>query len=98
MLAATQNEKSKVVVKRSSKTLFDMLRQNESGYFFKTTRPSVHTKPVNPLTETACFWNRYLELLLIPVHTIPGKQIRRFKNVQIRVDQARFTKRTEWNS
>lgn len=72
MLAATQNEKSKgkkrqFAVKRSSKTLFDMPRQNESGSFlnhilFKTTRPSVVTKPVNPLTETACFWNDYLEL------------------------------------
>ena len=41
--------------------------------FFRTTRPSVRTKPVNPLTETACFWNRYLELLLSAVHTIPGK-------------------------
>ena len=40
MLAATQNEKSKgkkrqFAVKRSSKTLFDMPRQNESGYLFK---------------------------------------------------------------
>ena len=38
-------------------------RPHESGYFwnrifFHTNRPSVHTKPVNPLAETASFLNR----------------------------------------
>ena len=30
--------------------------------FFYTNLPSVHTKPVSPLTQTASFWNRSLDL------------------------------------
>ena len=30
----------------------------EIAYFFYTDRPYVHTKPINPVTETALFSNR----------------------------------------
>ena len=41
-------------------------RPHESGYFwnriyFYANRPSIHTKPVNSLTETASFWNCFFE-------------------------------------
>ena len=45
-------------------TLKEVLsRPLESKFFLNrillwTNRPFVHTKPVNPLTETASFWNR----------------------------------------
>ena len=44
--------------------------------FFYTNRPSVHTKPVNPLTETASFWNRSLEWFKLPFTPIRVKNIR----------------------
>ena len=51
-----------------------------------TSRPFVHTKPVNQLTETVSFSNRSPEWCKAGRHTNQGKIICGFKNVQIRVD------------
>ena len=48
---------------------------------------SVHTKPVNPLTKTASFWNRSLERFQTQF-TRTRKKKGGFKNFRIRVDKA----------
>ena len=43
---------------------------------FYTNRPSVFTKPVNPDTETALFWNRFPERFKAPFTRIRIKDMR----------------------
>lgn len=50
--------------------------KNESRYFwdhilFYANRPSFHTKPVNPRTESTYFWNRFPEWILDPMGLVP---------------------------
>ena len=67
-------------------------RRHESSYFlnrrfFYTNQPFVHTKPVNPLSETTSFWNRYTDWFKAPSTRIRIKN-GGFKNVRTRVDEA----------
>ena len=67
-------------------------RRHESSYFlnrrfFYTNQPFVHTKPVNPLSETTSFWNRYTDWFKAPSTRIRIKN-GGFKNVRTLVDGA----------
>ena len=69
--------------------------KTESAYFGNrilsyTNRSSVHTKPVNPVNETALFWNHPPQQFKAPTTRIWLK-ICGFKNVRIRVERALYT-------
>ena len=42
----------------------------ETAYFFYMNRLSDHSKPVNPLTKTAYFWNRSPEWIFLGVRLV----------------------------
>ena len=60
---------------------------SQAATFYSNRPICVHTKPMNPLTDTALFRNLFPEWFK-PLPQEPGWKLGGFKNIRIRVDMA----------